>query len=156
MLTARIFIHGLESSSQGTKAVFFRGRYPDMILPTFEGELQERMGTLQDLLSGRSAIRMVGSSFGGLMATLFAMREPSKLVRMVLLAPAIHRIEPRENGPIHVPTTIYHGTQDTVIPLDGVQRVAHGIFTHLDFHAVDDDHFLHRTFKTLDWDRLLA
>jgi hypothetical protein len=30
------------------------------------------------------------------------------------------------------------------------------LFTRLSFNVVDDDHFLHRTFKSLDWDALLA
>ena len=32
MDVTRVFIHGLESSSRGTKGVFFRDRYPDMII----------------------------------------------------------------------------------------------------------------------------
>jgi pimeloyl-ACP methyl ester carboxylesterase len=84
----RIFIHGLESSNQGTKAVFFRDKYPDMILPDFEGPLTERMEKLNRILSGKSEIRIVGSSFGGLMAALFAMENPSQVRRMILLAPA--------------------------------------------------------------------
>ena len=32
MTATRVFIHGLESTSQGTKGVYFRERYPDMII----------------------------------------------------------------------------------------------------------------------------
>jgi len=88
----RIFIHGLESSNKGTKAVFFREKYPDMIIPTFTGNLPERMEKLNRLLSGRPDIRIVGSSFGGLMASLFAMENGSQVNRMILLAPAINMI----------------------------------------------------------------
>ena len=45
----RIFIHGLESSNKGTKAVFFREKYPDMIIPTFTGNLPERMEKLPSI-----------------------------------------------------------------------------------------------------------
>jgi predicted esterase len=154
----RIFIHGLESSNQGTKAVFFRDKYPDMILPTFEGPLTARMEKLNRTLSGKSEIRIVGSSFGGLMASLFAMQNPLQVVRMVLLAPAIHMIEsaPAKIEKVSMPVSIYHGTQDTVIPLSTVQHVAPKLFTHLTFNVVNDDHFLHKTFKSLDWDALLA
>ena len=154
----RVFIHGLESSNQGTKALFFRERFPDMILPTFEGPLTERMEKLHHVLSGKSGIRMVGSSFGGLMAALFAMANPSRVDRMVLLAPAIHMIHdaPGKKGTVAMPVSIYHGTQDPVIPLSEVQSVAPRLFLNLSFNVVDDDHYLHRTFKTLDWEALLA
>lgn len=154
----RIFIHGLESSNQGTKAVFFRDKYPDMILPTFEGPLPARMEELNRTLAGKSEIRIVGSSFGGLMAALFAMENPSQVMRMILLAPAINMIEsaPGKKERVGMPVSIYHGTEDRVIPLSEVQRTAPKFFADLSFHAVDDDHYLHRTFKALDWDALLA
>jgi alpha-beta hydrolase superfamily lysophospholipase len=154
----RIFIHGLESSNQGTKAVFFREKYPDMILPTFEGPLPERMEKLDRVLSGRSEIRIVGSSFGGLMATLFAMDNASDVKRMILLAPAINMIEfaPQKKKKIVVPVQIYHGRDDEVIPLTAIEPIAKKIFEDLSLNIVEDDHFLHKTFKTLDWDALLA
>jgi len=154
----RIFIHGLESSNQGTKAVFFRDKYPDMILPTFEGTLPARMEELNRTLAGKSEIRIVGSSFGGLMAALFAMENPSQVMRMILLAPAINMIEsaPGKKERVSMPVSIYHGTEDRVIPLSEVQRMAPKFFADLSFHAVDDDHYLHRTFKALDWEALLA
>jgi len=154
----RIFIHGLESSNQGTKAVFFREKYPDMILPTFEGPLPERMEKLDRVLSGRSEIRIVGSSFGGLMATLFAMDNASDVKRMILLAPAINMIEfaPQKKKKIVVPVHVYHGRDDEVIPLTAIEPIAKKIFEDLSLNIVEDDHFLHKTFKTLDWDALLA
>jgi pimeloyl-ACP methyl ester carboxylesterase len=154
----RMFIHGLESSNQGTKAVFFREKYPDMILPTFEGPLTARMEKLDQVLSGKSDIRIVGSSFGGLMAVLFAMEHPARVARMVLLAPAIHMIHdaPGKKETVTIPVSIYHGTKDAVIPLSEVHTVAPELFSDLSFHVVADDHYLHKTFKALDWDTLLA
>jgi len=154
----RIFIHGLESSNQGTKAVFFREKYPDMVLPTFEGPLTARMEKLNRILAGKTEIRIVGSSFGGLMATLFAMENPSRVMRMILLAPAINMVEsaPGKKEKVDMPVSIYHGTEDTVIPLSEVRPMAEKLFTDLTFHTVQDDHYLHRTFKTLDWGTLLA
>ena len=157
-MPTKIFIHGLESSNQGTKSVFFRKRYPDMILPHFTGELQERMKKLKEILSGMSDIMLVGSSFGGLMASLFAMENESMVKRIILLAPAINLIKfvNQNSKIISTPVCIYHGTEDTVIPLTEVEPVAKKTFRNLSFNVVEDDHFLHNTFKTIDWDSLLA
>ena len=156
-MPVRIFIHGLESSNQGTKSVFFRERYPDMIIPHFTGELQKRMEKLREVLSDKSDIMLVGSSFGGLMASLFAMENESKVKKMILLAPAINliRFVHQNNRIISVPVCIYHGTYDNVIPLAEVEPIAKKTFKNLSLSVVDDDHFLHNTFKTIDWDSLL-
>ena len=157
-MAVRIFLHGLESSNQGTKSVFFRERYPDMIIPHFKGSLQERMEELDRVLSDQSAIVLVGSSFGGLMGAIFAMENESRVGRLVLLAPAINLLEATDyqQKRISVPVSLYHGRDDDVIPLKAVQEVAAKVFADLSFQVVDDDHFLHKTFKTIDWDRFLS
>jgi pimeloyl-ACP methyl ester carboxylesterase len=157
MLT-RVFIHGLESSNKGTKAVFFKERYPDMIIPHFTGELPERMTKLEEWLEGKSGIRLVGSSFGGLMGTLFAMANEGRVDKLILLAPAIHMLEsvPYDRKKLSLRTWIYHGRRDEVIPLDKVERAARRYFTNFTFQRVDDDHFLHRSFNTIDWHSLLG
>jgi pimeloyl-ACP methyl ester carboxylesterase len=157
-MTVKIFIHGLESSNQGTKAVFFKRKFPDMIIPNFPGNLQERMEKLKAILSEKSGIRLVGSSFGALMASIFAMENEPRVDRLILLAPALNLMEftDYQEKEISVPVWIYHGKDDEVIPLKVVERVAERSFRNLVFHTVDDDHFLHRTFKTIDWDKLLS
>jgi pimeloyl-ACP methyl ester carboxylesterase len=156
-MTVRIFIHGLESSNQGTKGLFFKNEFPDMIIPNFPGTLQERMQKLDRVLSKKSGIRLVGSSFGGLMAALFAMENESRIERMILLAPALNLMgfSGAQEREISVPTWIYHGRDDEVIPLETMQGVAKKTFRHLILHAVDDDHYLHKTFKGIDWQELL-
>jgi predicted esterase len=157
-MSAKIFLHGLESSNKGIKSIFFRERYPDMIIPNFTGALQLRMEKLNRLLSGKTNIRLVGSSFGGLMATLFAMENESRVEKMTLLAPAINLLHfaPHEYKKLSVPVCIYHGSGDDVIPLAEVEPVAKEVFSNLSFNVVEDDHFLHKTFKSIDWDNLLA
>lgn len=157
-MSVRIFIHGLESSNQGTKAVFFKRKFPDMIIPNFPGNLQERMEKLNEILSEKSGIRLVGSSFGGLMASVFAMENERRVERLILLAPALNLMEfaDYQEKEIFVPVWIYHGKDDEVIPLKVVERVAKKSFRNLTFHIVDDDHFLHKTFKTIDWHGLLG
>lgn len=156
-MSLRIFLHGLESSNQGTKSVFFRERYPDMIIPHFVGGLDERMEKLNDILSEGSGIKIIGSSFGGLMAYIFAMENESRVDSLILLAPALNHMGLSDHEPkkISVPVRIYHGTNDDVIPLKAVEELAGKYFPNLIFHKVDDDHFLHNTFKTIDWDTIL-
>ena len=157
-MSFKIFIHGLESSNKGTKSVFFKERFPDMIIPHFTGDLQERMGNLDEILEDKSGLRLVGSSFGGLMAAIFAMENEPRVDKMILLAPAINLMESTQyqGKKISVPAWIYHGKNDEVIPLKDVESMAKRLFMNLSFHIEDDDHFLHKTFKTIDWVSLLS
>jgi pimeloyl-ACP methyl ester carboxylesterase len=158
MASLKIFIHGLESNNQGTKAVYFRKNFPGMLTPNFPGSLDERMTNLRAILSEKSDIVLVGSSFGGLMASIFAMENEPRVKRLILLAPAINLMEfsPFRDRKIQVPVHVYHGRQDEVIPLEEAQSVARQVFSNLTFHAVDDDHYLHKTFEKIEWDRLLS
>ena len=157
-MSCRIFIHGLESGNQGTKALFFRENYPDMLTPHFTGPLDERMDKLKAVLSDRTSIVLVGSSFGGLMASIFALEEEERVKKVILLAPAINlMVEPVYGGKkTAVPAWVYHGSGDEVIDIREVQKAAERLFSNLRFHTVEDDHFLHKTFKTMPWDRLLS
>jgi pimeloyl-ACP methyl ester carboxylesterase len=154
----KLFIHGLESSNQGTKAIYFREHFPDMVTPYFTGELSERMGKLNEILHEKSDIILIGSSFGGLMATIFAMEDETRVDRLILLAPAINYLDSSGyiTKRISTPTRIFHGTRDEVIPLNAVEPVAKKYFTNLDFNTVDDDHYLHKTFEAIEWHTLLG
>ena len=157
-MSCRMFIHGLESSDQGTKAVFFREKYPDMITPHFTGPLPQRMEKLHSTLSEQREIILVGSSFGGLMASIYAMENEGRVRKLILLAPAIHLMEFTcyRKSRLALPVWIYHGRQDSVIAIEEVDKVATDVFADLRFHAVDDDHYLHETFKKIPWDQLLS
>jgi pimeloyl-ACP methyl ester carboxylesterase len=157
-MSLSIFLHGLEGSSHGTKSVFFREKFPDMLIPDFEGSLQDRMRKLDDTLKGKFNISLVGSSFGGLMATLFAFKEEERVDRLILLAPALNLIgfTGFSEKEISVPVRIYHGINDDVIPAGPVEQISRRIFRNLSFHMVEDDHFLHNTFKKINWDKELG
>jgi pimeloyl-ACP methyl ester carboxylesterase len=157
-MPCRIFIHGLDSSNKGTKSNFFRQRYPEMFIPNFSGDLPVRMEKLSHILAGKTGIRLVGSSFGGLMGTMFTLENEPRVERLVLLAPAINLMPQiaHISKKISVPVWLYHGNEDDVIPLMKVEAVANQIFSNLSFHKVVDDHFLHKTFKRIDWDALLT
>jgi len=154
----RVFIHGLESSSQGMKGSFFRSKYPDMIIEDFIGTFQERMEKLNKLLINKSDLIIVGSSYGGLMATVYAYNNHEKIKKLILLAPALNIEEFKIsycNKKLHVPVVIYHGRNDDVVPSLSVQDIAQTIFTQLQHYLVDDDHSLHRSFSLMDWNVLL-
>jgi pimeloyl-ACP methyl ester carboxylesterase len=153
-----IFIHGLLGSSQGAKATLLRGLYPDMLIPDFRGALEERMAALYELLGEERGWTIVGSSFGGLMAALFACQRPAQVRKLVLLAPALiwPDFASSPPAPISVPTIVYHGERDELLPLGAVRELAEGVFLELDFRVVDDDHGLYKTAHEIDWDEILG
>ncbi len=152
----RMFIHGLESSGRGFKGRLLRGVYGDTLTPDFRGALEERMAQLAPLLEGAVPWILVGSSFGGLMAALVACQQPTRVHRLILLAPALHYPAFHPSEPVAVPTLLVHGTRDEIVPLDRVRLAAERAFTQLTFRQVDDDHLLHATVQELDWHGLLA
>ena len=149
-----IYLHGLDSNSQTYKASLIRAIYPDLITPDFTGSLEERMQQLNPILGDASNWTLIGSSFGGLMAALFATQHPSQVRKMILLAPTLMFPEFAQHLPtkrITVPTILIHGRQDTVVPLGQITPLAEKAFRYLTYHIVDDDHRLHQTADALDW-----
>jgi pimeloyl-ACP methyl ester carboxylesterase len=157
-MTTRVFVHGLEGSSQGTKSRFFRKRYPGMIIEDYTGSLEERMDKLRRTLAGKEDLVLVGSSYGGLMAAMYACDNEPAVGKLILLAPALDLEEfgPYLNRTIDVPTILYHGSRDDVVPPEPVRRIAARVFKNLSHHFVDDDHPLSGTFTSFDWDALLT
>jgi predicted esterase len=158
MKPTRAFIHGLESSSRGTKGSYFRERYPDMILEDYPGSFSERMQKLEDRLAEKESVILVGSSYGGLMAAVYACLHEERVKKLILLAPALHLEPYRPYGKkqLHMPIAIFHGLRDDVVPLEDIRAIAGRLFTNHKFSAVEDDHSLHNTFAALDWDALLS
>jgi pimeloyl-ACP methyl ester carboxylesterase len=153
-----IFIHGLYGSSQGVKAGLLRGLFPGILTPDFKGSLDERMTQLVDILGNRKIWTLIGSSFGGLMASIFTCEQHHRVNKLVLLAPALiwPDFAQKPPGPVQVPTIIFHGTQDTVIPLSAVKPLAERVFENLTFYTVEDDHGLYNTVHAIDWPQLLG
>jgi pimeloyl-ACP methyl ester carboxylesterase len=152
-----IFIHGLISSGQSFKANLLRGLFPNIFTPDFEGTLDERMAQLATILSDKPGWIIIGSSFGGLMGAMFTCHHPERVQKLILLAPALIWPEFAQTlpAPVSVPTVVYHGRRDDLIPLNLVRSLAEQVFTNLNFHAVDDDHGLHDTVQAIDWVTLL-
>ncbi len=154
----KVFLHGLESSSQGTKARYFNKIFQDFLIPDFKGDLNERMEQLHCALTFADNLVIVGSSFGGLMATIYTQENPILVQRLILLAPALNFPEftAFQDKNISVETLIYHGSDDTVTPIDIVQPIVERIFLDFKYNIVNDDHSLHKTFSDMNWKSLLA
>jgi len=154
----KIFIHGLISSGQGFKANFLRGIFPDILTPDFPGDLTERMAKLETVLAERDDLILIGSSYGGMMAAMYACAHPERVKKIILLAPALpfHPFDENPPGPCAVPAIIFHGSRDTIVPLEPTRVLARQVFTRLQFNIVEDDHMLHETVRRLDWKQLVG
>ena len=154
-----IFLHGLESSGQTYKASVIRNSFPELIVPDFTGPLEERMKALYPILGDKKDWTIIGSSFGGLMGAIFTCEHPDRVRKQVLLAPALMLPEFAsflDREPVSVPTTIIHGTQDDVVPLEPVRKIATKVFSNLTYHIVNDNHRLHIATDILDWQSILS
>lgn len=156
-----LFLHGLDTSGNGTKGTFFKNNFPEMIVADFHGSLDERLDQLERVCASsrvkREPLLLIGSSYGGLMATCFAIRHPERVVKLILLAPALNYpglIKLEE--PITAPTYLLIGSRDEVTPPDIVIPEAKKLFTQLEVNLVDEDHLLHQSFPKLDWPKLLS
>ena len=148
-----MFLHGLDSSSQGRKARLLAAMGVET--PDFTGTLQERMAQLEPML-GKERWLLVGSSFGGLMAALWTLDHPDRVSRLILLAPAFHRPDFVVSQPVDVPTLLVHGVRDQVVPHALARERAELAFTQLRVEWVDDDHRLEATALRMDWAGLLG
>jgi pimeloyl-ACP methyl ester carboxylesterase len=173
--TRLIYLHGSDSDSSSGKARQFREWFPGMLTPDFKGTFEERMDQLYSILGSLENWTLIGSSYGGLMGTVFTCDHPTQVRKLILLAPALLRdssgilIDPvtgneldysrKSDGrlqPVSVPTTVIHGTQDDVVPLEPVRKIAEEVFTNLRYIVVDDNHRLQKAVHELDWRSILG
>lgn len=93
-----VYLHGFASSPRSRKAQFFAERFaaaglrletPDLEEGNFEGlTLTRQLALTGRLLDGAREITVIGSSMGGYLAALLAAREPERVKKVVMLAPA--------------------------------------------------------------------
>ena len=157
MAVTGVFIHGLDGNSRGAKGSFFAAHYPEVFRGDYQGTLEERMTQLEADLADKEELILVGSSFGGLMAALFACRYPHRVRRLVLLAPALQHgdFSPYVAQPLALPVLLVHGRQDNVVLPEPTEKIARRLFSSLDYRLVEGDHSLNQVFPNLDWNRLL-
>ncbi len=151
-----IFIHGLESSGSGFKGRLFKNEIPGIITPDFKGSLDERMASLNKILEETRPWIIIGSSWGGLMSTLYTLSHPEKISLLILLAPVLHHPELNSvKKAIDIPVIIYHGKNDDIVPLASSKKRAEILFTNLTYNTVEDDHMLHPTVEAINWLEIL-
>jgi len=104
-----IYLHGFASSPESSKAQYFARRFSELgvqcDVPALDGGDFEHLtitGQLRIIeeLAGGQPVRLIGSSLGGYLATLYASRHP-ETDHVVLLAPAFRFASryPVELGP---------------------------------------------------------
>jgi pimeloyl-ACP methyl ester carboxylesterase len=157
MKTDIFFLHGLDSSGNGTKGQFLAKHFPNVVRPDFTGSLTARLEQFKEICQGRTSLILIGSSYGGLMATRYAIDYPQSVLRLILLAPALNYENFRPPvSPLPIPTILVIGRHDTVTPPDPVVALAEATFSRLDTRIMNDDHLLHKSFQTLDWQQMLS
>ncbi len=155
-MSTTFFLHGLDSSGKGTKGSYFANHFPEVLRPDFHGDLEERLAQLTGLIADRSDLRFIGTSFGGLMATCHAIRNPAAVSRLILLAPALNYADFQPPATrLSQPTLLVIGDGDTVTPPALVLPKAEATFADLEVRVVADDHLLRLAFPLLDWPTLL-
>ena len=161
-----IFIHGLESTGHGFKANFFRNILPECLTPDFEPFnadlsfdflLKKRMSQLIPILKKQNSWKIIGSSFGGLMGTLYSLQYPNKVELLILLAPllAVPEVNPDKFRPIDFPVIIFHGKNDKIVSTKDSRNRAKLLFKNLQYNVVDDDHMLQSTVTKINWKEII-
>ena len=95
-----LYLHGFASSSKSSKASFFATKLashgiavesPDLNEPDFSTLTVTRMlAQVSDRIdSGTGPVALIGSSLGGFVAVHAALQHPTRVTRVVLLAPAL-------------------------------------------------------------------
>jgi len=154
-----IYIHGYESSGKGFKGQFLRKILPEILTPDFKGPLDKRMQNLKIIMEKADKWTIIGSSFGGLMGSLFASEYPEKVIKLILLAPYITSkdIDPRNfrKIPKEIPVIAFHGKNDRIVILNKARSRAEKIFSNITYNIVDDDHMLKKTMVEIKWKELI-
>ena len=144
-----VFLHGLETGPHGSKYQALRVVDPHVMAPDCEGvlDLDARLAIVERDLTGLNDLVLVGSSFGGLVATLFADRHPQQVRGYVLCAPALHL--GHADAITHVPKQahVLHGRRDDVVPIEASRAFCQ--HWGLPLHEVDDDHRLHASMPVM-------
>lgn len=139
-----VFLHGLESGPHGSKYHALLDIDPKIIAPDCSGlnDIHERLNVIGKCLEGIERMILVGSSFGGLAAVLFAQQPENRnrVAGCLLCAPAISLAARGEITWVPPSTIILQGTQDDLVPWEESEKFSQA--HNLRFVKVEDDHRL--------------
>jgi len=150
------FLHGLESSPQGTKARLLKRYDPECWIPSLPPDIHKRVEIVENEV--KESMVFVGSSLGGLTTVMYAMSRPEMVKGLVLMAPAVGSrdrsiLAEREEGlleslyiPEGIPTVVIAGSRDELIPVSAIRDVIERSPqpAQIQLYEVDDDHSLHQ------------
>jgi alpha/beta superfamily hydrolase len=142
-----IFSHGKESGPWGTKirrladAATSLGLQVESLDYTGIDDPEARVQVLENRMATETRpVVLVGSSMGGYVSTVVAMKHP--IAGLFLLAPALYMpgYAVQEYAPHPCPISVIHGWQDAVIPWEHSVRFAQCHQANL--HLLNGDHRL--------------
>jgi len=142
------FIHGLESSPNGSKARLFAAHFesltPAMDTSDFEGCVISQA----EAVAGFKPDVLVGSSFGGAVAVALLQRKLWNGPTLLLAQAALYyQLEPKFRLERRLPegtrATLVHAIEDEIVPIDHSRELAAtGAPELVELFEVHDDHAL--------------
>jgi hypothetical protein len=153
------FIHGLESSPRSRKARVLGERF-DLLCPAMDtGDFEACVGLQSEAVAMWGPEVLIGSSFGGAVATALLQRGLWRGRTLLLATATLRRAMPIEL-PAGVPVHLVHATDDEIVPVEDARKIAAASDpAWLQFDEVEDDHALTRHVRDgslVRWVRALA
>jgi pimeloyl-ACP methyl ester carboxylesterase len=162
-----VFLHGLKSSPNGTKARWLRENLgacavdldttaaiafyqsaqisttePGPANPAFDRAFKKPMARARRALRDNPAKVVVGSSFGGAVL-LKLIHEGSWKRSSVFIAQAGVKLTAYDSLPSTVPAVFLHGVEDTEIPIADSRLLAKNSGPQVQLWEIEDDHRMH-------------
>ncbi len=136
------FVHGLESSPQGSKARLFARSFEATTPSMDTGDFEACVTTQAEALRRFRPDVLVGSSFGGAVAVALLQRVLWRGPTLLLAQAALHYGLPARL-PEHVPVWLVHGLRDTIVDPEQSRELSRsGTPGLVRLVEVDDEHAL--------------
>ncbi len=137
-----LFIHGLESSPRSRKARVLAEHFDALSLAMDTTDFEACVALQSEAVAMWGPEVVIGSSFGGAVATALLQRELWR-GRSLLLATATLRRQLPAALPAGVPVHLVHARGDEIVPVEDARAIAAASDPNwLRFQEIDDDHAL--------------